>query len=294
MTMYRSTSSSRSATLADGSGAGPFQRNPDHSRRDVRSLNNPFGRIDMLKNKRLRLGVALWLAAMAGVVVLSLTVLPQMLARMPLRVPVWVAVASSVVQSGVLLALAVWVGVALSRQLGLGAPAIEAALSGTGAWAALKRQLIPAAIVGLLVGGLRLLLARITPVELLALGQTVEIPVAAKLLYGGVTEEMLMRWGLMTILVWLPWRLIQKRVGIPRPAYVIGAIFVAALLFGTGHLPAAAGLGVGLTTPVVTYIIIGNTLPGVLFGFLYWRNGLEAAILAHALAHAVAELFGVM
>jgi hypothetical protein len=248
----------------------------------------------MLKNPRLRLGLALWLAAMAGVVVLSLTVLRQMLARAPLRVPLWVAVASSVVQSGVLLALFVWVGVALSQRLGLGAPAIEAALSGTGGWAALKPQLIPAAMVGFLVGGLLLLLGRIAPVELLAVGQTLKIPVAAKLLYGGVTEEVLIRWGLMTVLVWLPWRLIQKKVDIPRPAYVIGAIFVAGLLFGAGHLPAAAAMGVSLTAPVVTYIIIGNTLPGVLFGFLYWRNGLEAAILAHALAHAVAVLFGVM
>lgn len=248
----------------------------------------------MLKNPRLRLGVALWLAAMVGVVLLSMTVLPQMLARMPLRVPLSVAVFSSVVQSGVMLALAVWAGVALSRQLGLGAPTIEAAISGTGAVAAIKRQLIPATIVGLLVGGLLVLFGRIAPVELQTLGQTDKIPVAAKLLYGGVTEEMLLRWGLMTILVWLPWRLIQKRIGIPRPAYVIGAIFVAALLFGAGHLPAAAAMGVSLTTPVVAYIIIGNTLPGLLFGYLYWRNGIEAAIIAHALAHAVAVLCGVM
>lgn len=248
----------------------------------------------MLKNARLRLGVALWLAAMAGVVVLSLTVLPQILAMAPLRAPLWVAVAASVLQSGVLLALAVWVGVALSQRLGLGAPVFEAALSGTGAWVALKPQLIPAAIVGLFTGGMLVLLGRITPAELLALGQTIKIPVAAKLLYGGVTEEVLMRWGLMTFLVWLPWRFIQKRLGPPRPTYVIGAIFMAALLFGAGHLPAAAAMGVSLTAPVVTWIIVGNTVPGVLCGFLYWRKGLEAAILAHALAHAVAVLLGAM
>jgi len=195
-------------------------------------------------------------------------------------------------QSGVLVALAVWAGVALSRSLGLGAPVFEAALSGTGAWPALRPQLIPAAIVGLLAGGMLVLLGRIAPTELLALGQTYDIPLAAKLLYGGVTEEMLMRWGLMTALVWLPWSFIQKRRGLPRPAYVIGAIFIAALLFGALHLPAAAAMGASLTAPVVTYVIVGNTVPAVLFGFLYWRNGLEAAILAHALAHAAAVLVG--
>jgi len=246
----------------------------------------------MFENRRLRLGVALWLAAMPGVVVISLTVIPQVLATVPHRVPLGLAVAASMLQSGVLVALAVWAGVALSRSLGLGAPVFEAALSGTGAWPALRPQLIPAAIVGLLAGGMLVLLGRIAPTELLALGQTYDIPLAAKLLYGGVTEEMLMRWGLMTALVWLPWRFIQKRRGLPRPAYVIGAIFIAALLFGALHLPAAAAMGASLTAPVVTYVIVGNTVPAVLFGFLYWRNGLEAAILAHALAHAAAVLVG--
>jgi len=246
----------------------------------------------MFENRRLRLGVALWLAAMPGVVVISLTVIPQVLATVPHRVPLGLAVAASMLQSGVLVALAVWAGVALSRSLGLGAPVFEAALSGTGAWPALRPQLIPAAIVGLLAGGMLVLLGRIAPTELLALGQTYDIPLAAKLLYGGVTEEMLMRWGLMTALVWLPWSFIQKRRGLPRPAYVIGAIFIAALLFGAFHLPAAAAMGASLTAPVVTYVIVGNTVPAVLFGFLYWRNGLEAAILAHALAHAAAVLVG--
>ncbi len=229
----------------------------------------------MFQNVRLRLGAVLWLGAMAGVVVLSLTVIPQILENAPQQVPIGVAIAASMLQSAVLVALAVWAGVALCRPLGLGAPVIEAALLRTGVWAALKPQIIPAAIVGSFVGGLLLLLQRIAPAELLALSQTMEIPAAAKLLYGGVTEEILMRWGLMTVLVWLPWRFFQKRLGVPRPAYFIGAIVIAALLFGAGHLPAAAAMGASLTLPTVTYIIVGNTAPGILFGLLYWRSVLS-------------------
>lgn len=244
----------------------------------------------MFENPRLRLGATLWLASMAGAVVLSLTVIPQLLAKAPQTVSLGVAVAASMVQTGVLLALAVWAGVALSRPLGLGAPAIEAALSGADAWLPLKRQLTPAAIVGTFVGGGLVLMTRVAPAELLVLGQSVDIPVAAKLLYGGVTEEMLMRWGLMTALIWLPWRFIQKRAGLPRTSYVVGAIVVAALLFGVLHLPAAAAMGASLTPSVVFYIIAGNGVPGVLFGTLYWRYGLEAAILAHGLGHVIAVL----
>jgi hypothetical protein len=195
-------------------------------------------------------------------------------------------------QSGVLVALAVWAGVALSRSLGLGAPVFEAALSGTGIWEALRPQLIPAAIVGVLIGGMLVLLQRIAPAEVLALSKTYEIPLAAKLLYGGVTEETLARWGLMTVLIWLPWRFMQKRVGLPRLAYVIVGIFLAALLFGAGHLPAVAAMGASFTPPVVTYVVVGNTLPALLFGYLYWRRGLEAAMIAHALAHVVSVMVG--
>lgn len=155
----------------------------------------------MFKNPRFNLGVVLWLAAMAGVVALTLTVLPQVLTSVPHRVPVSIAIAASMLQSTVLVLLAVWAGVALSRPLGLRAPLVEAALSGTGAWPALTAQLVPGVLAGVLVGCWLVLLGRIAPAELLSLGQTIEIPLAAKLLYGGVTEEVLMRWELMTVLM---------------------------------------------------------------------------------------------
>lgn len=240
----------------------------------------------MLKNPRLHLGAALWVAGMAGVIALSVTVIPQLLAKSPQQVPANVAIAASLLQSGVLLALAVWAGVALSKPLGLAAPAFEAALSGGGAMQALRRQLLPATIAGLLVAALLVYLTGAAPAELQALGAKFQIPLAPKLLYGGITEEILMRWGLMSVLIWLPWRFLQGREGLPRTPYVVGGIVTAAFLFGLGHLPAVVAMGAELSPPVVLYILAGNTLPGILFGVLYWRWGLEAAILAHALAHA--------
>lgn len=247
----------------------------------------------MLGNLRLRLGATLWLLSMVGVVVLAFTVIPQLLAKSHQQVPLAVAITASIVQSGVLLLLAVWAGVMFSRPLGLEAPVIEAALSRSGTWRALKHQILPALIVGIASSGvLLLLLAKsMTPPELLVAGQTMAFSLAAKVLYGAVVEEVLMRWGLMTTLIWLPWRFVQKKAGSPRVSYVLGAIFFAAVLFGAGHLPAAATLmGGNLTTPVVIFVILGNCVPGVMFGYLYWRYGIEAAMMAHALAHVVFSL----
>ena len=128
------------------------------------------------------------------------------------------------------------------------------------------------------------------PQALKALNGAFEVPLVAKLLYGGITEEIMMRWGLMTVLVWLLWRVLQKRAGPPKAWLGFTAIVVAALLFGVGHLPLAIGMGVEPSGPVVMYIIAGNAVPGMLFGWLYWRWGLESAILAHALAHVTATL----
>lgn len=244
----------------------------------------------MLDSDRLKLGACLWCAGMAGVVALSLTVLPRLLEISPSSLPAQVAVAAGMLQSAAVLALAVWAGVVLAPPIGLHAPVAEAAVAGTGIWRALKPQILPATVVGLLVGGLLALLAGHAPEGLRAIGAALEIPLVAKLLYGGITEEIIMRWGLMTALVWLLWRVLQRRAGPPRRTLVAAAIVVAAILFGVGHLPLAIGMGVEPSGPVAMFIVAGNAVPGILFGWLYWRWGLEAAMLAHALSHAVATL----
>ena len=162
------------------------------------------------------------------------------------------------------------------------------ALARSGAWLVLKYQFLPAAIVGIATGSVLLVAQSMRPDALLAIGQTITLPLATKVLYGGIVEEVLVRWGLMTTLIWLPWRLAQKKAGPPRVRYVIGAIILSAVLFGAAHLPAAAVLMAGnLTAPVVLFVIIGNSVPGVMFGYPYWRYGIEAAMMAHSVGHVV-------
>lgn len=104
-------------------------------------------------------------------------------------------------------------------------------------------------------------------------------------LYGGITEELLCRLFLMSALVLLLARLSGTRDR-PRPWAFWTAIVLAALLFGLGHLPAAASL-LPLTPVVVTRILLLNALPGLAMGWLYWKRGLESAMLAHWAADVV-------
>ncbi|TVR83134.1 MAG: CPBP family intramembrane metalloprotease [Chitinophagaceae bacterium] len=107
-----------------------------------------------------------------------------------------------------------------------------------------------------------------------------------KILYGGVSEEIIARFGVMTFLVWL-WSKITESLA--NPVYWT-AILLSALVFALGHLPAAFQLDESLSMMSVIYLITGNMAGGIIFGYLYWKNGLESAIIAHAFTHVVLQL----
>jgi membrane protease YdiL (CAAX protease family) len=141
------------------------------------------------------------------------------------------------------------------------------------------------------LGGISLFAAfRYAPAAVAQQQDRFAIPIVARVLFGGITEELLLRWGLMTVLAWLAWRFLQQRRGPVRAGFVWLAIAVSALLFAAGHLPAATVLLGSLDAAVVAFVIGVNTAFGLLFGYLFWRHGLESAMIAHALAHAVSFL----
>ena len=236
---------------------------------------------------RKKLGLLLWGAGMTGAVAVSVLVLPELLETLPkmigrelppLTVPVWVLVLASIFQSGIYLALATWAGVALSPAVGLRAPVFEALV----ARERIRFQLVPGFIIGIIGGGVLAAFGRIAPPAVQAAQSRIAMPLVVRVLYGGITEEVLLRWGFMTVLAWLAWRFARR-----TPAWIWVAIVVSALVFAAGHLPAASFLVGPLTAPIVAYVLVANTLFGIAFGWLYWRHGLEAAVVAHALTHVV-------
>ena len=59
-------------------------------------------------------------------------------------------------------------------------------------------------------------------------------------------------------------------------------------------MPAAAALLGTLSGDVVIFVIGANAVFGVLFGYLFWRYGLEAAMIAHGTAHAVSYVVALL
>jgi len=248
-----------------------------------------------------RLFVILWIAGMAGVLSFLLVDLSALIAALPLPEgtpppelpPPALLKLVAIIQPTVLTSLAVVIGIWLAPKVGLHAPAAEAFAEGKPIFPGLKPQIVPGVVAGLLSGvaivGVWVIAKPFMAEEFVTRAQEFNkfIPHAVRIFYGGFTEEILLRWGLMTFLVWLLWRVIQRDGGEPKGIFVIAAILISAVVFGIGHLPIASALAGGLTMPIVLYVVTANSLFGVVAGFLYWRRGLEAAMLAHMFAHVV-------
>lgn len=100
------------------------------------------------------------------------------------------------------------------------------------------------------------------------------------ILYGGMTEEVIFRWGLLSLLA-----LGLGRV-LPRGVALGMAAGVAALAFALAHLPAVAMMAEGVVTPaLILRTVLWNGLLGLIYGAAFLRGGLVAAMLAHGATH---------
>lgn len=247
---------------------------------------------------KLALFCSLVLVAIPGIIAIALQPLGLLLgasagADAELPVPESQLRISIVVNSTILVSVTVLIGVYLTHTVQLRAPVVEALLRGRSVAAVFKHQVPPAVVVGSLAAGALVVYGwcqeRTFPEFVHQWRAAGDLSMLARVLYGGVVEEILCRWGLMSLFVWLGWRLVQHGSGKPRDGVVWTGIVAAALLFGVGHLPSAYAHG--LNTPLWICVIIGaNAVLGAGFGWLFWQRGLESAMLAHALAHVLAVM----
>lgn len=107
---------------------------------------------------------------------------------------------------------------------------------------------------------------------------------ATRLLYGGIAEELMLRWGVMTLLVFILWKIFQRSKNQPSSIIVWMGIFISALLFGLAHYGATAAAA-DMTPLIFARMIFLNGLGGIIYGWLYWKKGLEAAMVAHMATH---------
>ncbi|MFC6865337.1 CPBP family intramembrane glutamic endopeptidase [Halomicroarcula sp. GCM10025817] len=243
-----------------------------------------------------RFGTALLLGLPGIVALVSYIYLSTPPSAVPAGLSLPLLAVVSAVNPTLLLVVACLLGAYAAPRAGLQSYVIDRREGGDGIWRHLRDDIGLAVAVGL-GGGVLIVLLDAVLIQFVsqdlpqtAIGATrptvldVLAYAPVRFLYGGITEELMLRFGLMSLLAFVGWRVTGRRTDGPRPAVMWTAIVVAAVLFGLGHLPALAQ-AVDLTPALVARTVLLNAVAGILFGWLYWRRSLEAAMVSHASFH---------
>jgi len=193
-------------------------------------------------------------------------------------------------QNLILFAIVIFFGLLLSKRVGMGLPILEDILEGKNKNAEFKSLLLPSIGLGILSGVLIVIFSLVFNTFIPEF-QNIEILVAPwksflASFYGGIAEEVLLRLFLLSLIVWIIFKIKKGKDGKTTNFGVWIAIILSSIIFGLGHLPATAQI-VELNTIVIMRAIILNGIGGVVFGWLYWKKGLESAIMAHFSADIV-------
>ena len=242
----------------------------------------------------------LWLAAILSTIAILPYVLELqsgLIAQLDIPIPLPALIAVQTLQSGLIFAILIFIGLILMKRIGLSTPLLDSVTKGESASDAL-RAILPISIAlgviaALIIIGLDLLFQPLIFTELgsqaSALTPATQ-PAAWKgflaSFYGGIAEEIQLRLLVMSLFAWLGSFINRTYEGKPTTIIFWFANILAAILFGIGHLPAMS-LILPLTTLVVIRTVLLNAIGGIIFGWLYQTRGLESAMLAHFSADIV-------
>jgi hypothetical protein len=106
-----------------------------------------------------------------------------------------------------------------------------------------------------------------------------------------VTEELLFRLLLFSVVAGLMARLLRRTGKVPRSVDISVANAVSALVFAAVHLPAWINAG-PLAAGVVASVLILNAAGGLVLGYVFARHGIVSAMWAHAGGDCAIQLLG--
>ena len=211
-----------------------------------------------------------------------LTLQKDVLEAAPIPLPLVILI--SILQSTILFAILIFFWLKLSDKLGFKTPILEKIISKEKANVDIKSIIKTSIILGFWVGIIIVLLDFLFTTS----GTTISIfqksvPIWQGFLasfYGWISEEIVMRLFFMTTILWIASKLLKNNNIIKNKTIVWSAIIIAALVFWVWHLPITASLTT--VTPLVIFrALLLNGIWWLVFGWLYWKKGLESAIIAH-------------
>lgn len=219
--------------------------------------------------------------------------LSQVLKDIPNKpdLPLAVLAGLSLINPIILLIVAIVIGIFLTPRLGLKSHIVENMARKAKLWPSLRSDINQAIMLGMMVTVIYYLFDLIfqqwlpSSFHLNTQSRSLVVTLGG-IFYGGISEEIMMRWGLMSFVAWMGWRFFQHRKNRPKPWIMWLSILISSLLFGVAHLGANTVLA-PLTWFIFFRMMLLNGIAGIAFGWLFWKRSLEAAMMAHATVHIV-------
>ncbi len=212
----------------------------------------------------------------------ALTLQGEILKTVDLPLPLLLLL--STIQSSVMFAVLIFVGLILTKTTGLGLPILENYIDKSSTDINLKSIFKISVLLGIITGIVIIILDSLFTKMGVDISEQVSFPLWQSFLasfYGGIGEEILVRLFVMTLIVWILSKLKRSKDKVTKNKLIIWiSIIISSLLFGLGHLPATAMLTT-LTPLVIFRALLLNGIGGVVFGWLYWKKGLESSMIAH-------------
>ncbi len=247
-------------------------------------------------NKKFKLALILFILGFIGILALLSEFLTNLttnmeesnraLSDLPSQ---WITILMYVAFPIISLLVAVTVGTLLYEKVNFKLPVLERIVD--------KNQkmntsgILPYGIIGGIIMGVLLIITLVVfnpllPPEFLAFRGNVKTNIVSRLFYGGFTSEIINRFGIMTFLVWV----MHKITGKLTPSIYWIAIIIMILIFGLTNL--IPGIHATPSTALISYNIILSVVGITIYGWLYWKKGLETAIIAHLLATVIITMGG--
>lgn len=111
----------------------------------------------------------------------------------------------------------------------------------------------------------------------------------SSLFYSGVAQEILLRWGVMTAIIYV---LSTQGKRITEMHYYIGIVFTAVLYAFSQYNGIFEFVDISFV--LILRILLLSGLAGILFGWLYRNFHFEAAVLSHVLANTIIILANIL
>jgi hypothetical protein len=235
---------------------------------------------------------------MAGVLPLVFALYRKIIASGPLPMPLPILILVQLMQSALLFAALIAVGLHVARKTGIEMPLLQRWLYGSEKPVP-KDAVATPLLAGLGVGAVGLLIF-----YTFFLSRLPDWPVAAEAalpvwkrfiacFYGAINEEVLARLFGFSLILWLLGKIARNRAPLSSPVIFWIANVIIAVLFVLAHLPSAKII-MPITPLLLTALFSINGLVSLVCGYLCWKRGLEAAMLAHFGTDIVVHVVGPM